>query len=337
MVVVLHQVAVGVPVVVVVVAAGVDLDEAHAALDQPPGQQALPAERRRVCVSFEAVQLLASPRSPGARSTASGACCLHLEGQLVAGDAGGQLGVVGRAAPGARCCTRAACRAARAARLAVMPAGRCRSRIGVAAGADDRRPGTRPACSRSTSSSAPLIGPPRRVEHDDEAGQVLVDAAQAVVDPRAQARAAAEDAAGVHHAAWPSRGSASRPSSSAGRRCRRRSVARCGNRSLTHLPHWPYCLNFQRGSTMRPSFLCPPRPNVLTVTVLPSQPVHGRLVVEGVDVARAAVHEEEDDALRLGGEVRLLRRQRVDELRQPSAATAWRRSRRRAGRPAPRP
>ena len=41
-----------------------------------------------------------------------------------------------------------------------------------------------------------------------------------------------------------------------------------------------------------------------------------RLVVEGVDVARAAVHEQEDDALGLGGEVRLLRGQRVDERRR---------------------
>src|SRR6516162_3807404 len=47
-------------------------------------------------------------------------------------------------------------------------------------------------------------------------------------------------------------------------------VARCGNRSLTHLPHWPYCLNFHFGPTTRPSFFLPLRPNVLTGTVLPS-------------------------------------------------------------------
>src|SRR5438105_1947587 len=38
------EVGVGVPVVVVVRAAGIDLDEPHAALDQPPGDQALAAE-----------------------------------------------------------------------------------------------------------------------------------------------------------------------------------------------------------------------------------------------------------------------------------------------------
>ncbi len=47
-VMVADQVAVSVPVVVVVGAAGVDLDEAHAALHQPPGQQALPAHHGAV-------------------------------------------------------------------------------------------------------------------------------------------------------------------------------------------------------------------------------------------------------------------------------------------------
>ena len=43
--------------------------------------------------------------------------------------------------------------------------------------------------------------------------------------------------------------------------------------------------------------------------------LHVGLVVEGVDVAGAAVHVQEDDALRLGRKVRLLRRERVDERR----------------------
>ena len=49
----------------------------------------------------------------------------------------------------------------------------------------------------------PVLGPADRpaglVEHDHEAGQVLVLAAQAVGDPRAEAGVAAEDPAGVHH------------------------------------------------------------------------------------------------------------------------------------------
>ena len=55
-----------------------------------------------------------------------------------------------------------------------------------------RRPDTRPACSRCDQFFGPLIGPPVVVEHDDEAGQVLVLAAEAVGHPRAQARVAAE-------------------------------------------------------------------------------------------------------------------------------------------------
>ena len=43
-----------------------------------------------------------------------------------------------------------------------------------------------------------------------------------------------------------------------------------GNRSLTYLPHWPYCLNFHFGPTTRPWFLWPPRPKVFTSIVLPS-------------------------------------------------------------------
>ncbi len=49
-------------------------------------------------------------------------------------------------------------------------------------------------------------------------------------------------------------------------------VARCGKRSETSCPDWPYFLNAQRGSTMRPWSLWPPRPNVLTSMVLLSMP-----------------------------------------------------------------
>ena len=49
-------------------------------------------------------------------------------------------------------------------------------------------------------------------------------------------------------------------------------VARLGNNSLTHLPDWPYCLNFHFGPTTRPSFFLPPRPKVLTGIVWPSSP-----------------------------------------------------------------
>ena len=41
----------------------------------------------------------------------------------------------------------------------------------------------------------------------------------------------------------------------------------CGNRSETIFPHCPYGLKFHRGSTIRPTFFLPPRPNVFTSTV----------------------------------------------------------------------
>ena len=43
-----------------------------------------------------------------------------------------------------------------------------------------------------------------------------------------------------------------------------------GNRSDTHLPHSPYCLNFHLGPTTRPSAFVPPRPFVRIGIVLPS-------------------------------------------------------------------
>ena len=75
--VVLDDVAVGVPVVVVVGAAGVELDEAHAALDQPAGQQALAAEVVGLLL-VDAVELLRLLGLLVEKSTASGACCCIL-------------------------------------------------------------------------------------------------------------------------------------------------------------------------------------------------------------------------------------------------------------------
>ena len=70
------QVGVGVPVVVVVGAAGIDLDEAHAALDQPPRDQAFAAEvgRSRLVDAVERAGSRAIPgrgRPPRARTAAS--------------------------------------------------------------------------------------------------------------------------------------------------------------------------------------------------------------------------------------------------------------------------
>src|SRR5262245_33526742 len=48
---------------------------------------------------------------------------------------------------------------------------------------------------------------------------------------------------------------------------------------------------------------------------LPVERIHLRLVVERLDMARAAVHEEENDALRLRREMGLSWREGIDEMR----------------------
>src|SRR5688572_13918706 len=58
-------------------------------------------------------------------------------------------------------------------------------------------------------------------------------------------------------------------------------------------------------------------PGRLDLDSLVSPAVHGGLVVEGVNVARPAVHIEEDGALGFWREVRLLRRKRILPLRHP--------------------
>ena len=89
--VVLLELAVRVPL-----AAGavIELHEADAALDQPPGQQAVAAHRRpSPCRRGRRAAAVASLSS--ARSTAPGRLGLHAEGELVAGDAGFELGLLG--------------------------------------------------------------------------------------------------------------------------------------------------------------------------------------------------------------------------------------------------
>ena len=90
--VVLVDVGVGVPVLVVVAAAGIDLHKANPALDEPARHQAPSAEPLGPGV-VEPVQPLRLGRF--AREVDSlGSAGLHAIGQLVAGDAGRQLGII---------------------------------------------------------------------------------------------------------------------------------------------------------------------------------------------------------------------------------------------------
>ena len=91
--VILNQVAMGVPIVVIVRSAGIQLHEADSPLDQPSGEQAAAAEVRGLLV-VDAVEGL---RVVGLARVVDGlgSVLLHLEGQLIAGDPGGQVAVAG--------------------------------------------------------------------------------------------------------------------------------------------------------------------------------------------------------------------------------------------------
>lgn len=92
-VVVLFEVAVSVPVVVVVCTARIKLDEADAAFDKASREQAAFPEFGGLGI-VEAVEVL---RVSGLSGDVDGfrSMLLHLEGEFVAGDASGEFGVVG--------------------------------------------------------------------------------------------------------------------------------------------------------------------------------------------------------------------------------------------------
>ena len=79
-------------VAVLVPAAVEDLHDAHAALDQAPGQQALAANGAGLR-HVRAVHLERRPSSPSTESVSSGTLRLHAERHLVLGDAGLGFGI----------------------------------------------------------------------------------------------------------------------------------------------------------------------------------------------------------------------------------------------------
>ena len=88
---------------------------------------------------------------------------------------------------------------------------------------------------------------------------------------------------------------------------------KCGSRSETCRPLWPQSLNFQ-GLAMICWEPLSARPLISKGAGFPSYFHQRGLRVEHVDGARPAADVDEDDALRLGGEVRRLRLQIVHPL-----------------------
>ena len=160
-----------------------ELDEPHAPLEQPPGEQAAAAEVGRLG-AVEAVERLASPRlaatgrRPRGRPAASARPARS--SRMRAGE-----GVVA-AASVRRCCgslARAGARASRASASAAIGRAGNRSSIGVAAGCGM----TTPWCCGGQEAVGPVDRPagrlPRRVGDDDEGGQVVGLAPQPVGQP----------------------------------------------------------------------------------------------------------------------------------------------------------
>ncbi len=66
------------------------------------------------------------------------------------------------------------------------------------------------------------------------------------------------------------------------------------------MPHWPYCFIFHLGPTTRPSCFLAAAAEGFDGDGFAVEIIELGLVVEGIDVGRSAIHEEEDDALGLG-------------------------------------
>ena len=82
-----------------------------------------------------------------------------------------------------------------------------------------------------------------------------------------------------------------------------------GKISLTHLPLWPYCLK-PNGEGIRPFFVFRSVLRSTRLGRLPGVLRECRFVVKRVDLRRATRHEQLNDVLGLGREVRCLGRER---------------------------
>ena len=145
-------------------------------------------------------------------------------------------------------------------------------------------------------------------EHD-ESRQVLVFRARVRMSPTSRTRVepvahrrSSSSSARVHDSGYRCTSSESRTRSST-------HSPTCGKMSLTSMPLWPYFLKLNgdgKAAPVRRSVLRRDRHGFT------GEPGQRGLRIEGVDVRRAAVHEQMQNALRLGGERRLLRSERID-------------------------
>ena len=308
--VVLADVAVSVPAQFIVHPATVDLHEPRAPFDQAAGNQALPGEVRAALV-VEPVQLLRR-LAFGLEGNRLGGGHLHAVGQLERFDAGGQVRLDRRALQVP----------------AIEPGQQIKLRpllaIRLSRGADEvveRRPLRLQGCplvDPREKAGPPVLGMPLRdaaaqgVVHDHKRRQVLRLGPQAIGDPRPHA--------GESHPGEPG------VDLEQGRRVVVRvGVTRMQKRHLVDMagqvrkdlrdprPRLPVLLKLKRRPHDRSDVLGE-KAGVLVepLQLLPIALGQAGLVVPGVDLAGATIHEQPDDRLRRGGKMSRPRRQRVD-------------------------
>ena len=276
-------------VAVVVPGAVVELDEPDAALGQPAGQQAVRGEAA-VAGLLDAVEvedaLAARCRSRSARAPRPASGTPARTGRSGSGSRG-RAGLR-RASPLSRLTSSTTCRCV----LWQTPSGIADVVDGVAPATGTGCPGTCWAGSPPTTAGPrPAAGPtcPAEVKHD-EAGQVVGLGPQPVEQPRAHARPALDDRAGVHE------GMRRVVVDLLGRIERMMQMssampAMCGNRSEISWPDWPCLWNSHDGpralSTVFCSWAsCCPLVND-SGNGLPSSSLQLGLVVEGSRTATA--------------------------------------------------
>ncbi len=307
--------------------AAVELDEAHAVLDQPPRQQAIASEDGGLFV-IQAIHL-ARGFALAAEVHGLRGFTLHLKGQLVTADAGFEVGVVG---------------ARRGMKL--IEVRKQVEFVALAARSDAFRRFQifhRHAFGAEFHALIPGGHEPRApiahavddgalaVLDDDKGGQVLVQGAEAVGNPRPERRPAAGDGAGIHLADAAGVVDAIGPAGLDDREVVR--VFRHVREPIRHpQPALAVLFPLPRRAEQRRVVLAHRHDRRLVTRRqrLAVEFVEQRLALEGIEMTRAAFHEEENHALGPAEAVRDFRRHRIRRTGGEERASRQRSQRQRA-------
>ena len=293
-------------------AARVELDETHAALDHPSRQQAAAAELLGLLVvhPVEFLRRLGFLREVHGLGRVE----LHLGSEFVARDARSEVRVIRawRLVLGVVFAQRVEHAALHRRGHSVRA---LQIKNGIACGAQHGA-----LIARGHVAAGPIFcaadRPADRIEHHSKAGQILACAAEAVVHPRAETRAAGKDFPRVHlqHRRTVDR-------RVGGHRMDEPDIVHARREVREKIAHMlaalPVLLELPLRSDHAALVPFSAAAKGLHINRLPVERVERGLVVKRVHLARPAIHEEENDALRLRREVRLLRRERIRERSGP--------------------